>query len=59
MGFDPENPPPIPPAERMTPFRTIYVMFRSHVHMHIQSHYEPLLSISQPPLGAFSWQPQS
>jgi len=56
MGFDPENPPPIPDEDRLSPHRTIYLQLRERVFQHVRQQLEPVLALSEKPLGGFNWQ---
>lgn len=49
MEFDPSQPPPIPGAERSTPYRTIYLQFREIVGRHIASNADPVLGLYEAP----------
>ena len=57
MDFDPENPPAIAPAERFTPFHTVYLQFRDVISAHLTSGADPVLALSLAPRGAANWAP--
>lgn len=59
MGFDSENPPPIPNEDRLSPHRTIYLQLRQTIELHILQQANPILALSEKPVGAFDWQPSS
>ena len=59
MGFDPENPPPIPDEDRLSPHRMIYLQLRERIFQHVQQQLEPVLALSEKPLEGFDWQPSS
>jgi hypothetical protein len=59
IGFDPESPPPIPDEDRLSPHRTIYLQLREIIFVHMQQQLEPVLALSEKPLGGFDWQPSS
>ncbi|KAL3496438.1 hypothetical protein BJX62DRAFT_222109 [Aspergillus germanicus] len=56
--YDPQQPPPIAGDHVLTPFRTIYLELRSRIQVHIQAGSQPILQLSQPPIGAFNWDPR-
>jgi hypothetical protein len=56
--YDPQQPPPIASDHILTPFRTIYLELRSRIQTHIQGGLQPILQLSQPPTGAFDWDPR-
>jgi hypothetical protein len=59
MNFDPENPSPIPDEDRLSPHRTIYLQLRQRIELHILQQTDPILALSEKPVGAFDWQPSS
>jgi hypothetical protein len=59
MSFDSENPPPIPDEDRLSPHRTIYLQLRERIFQHVQQQLEPVLALSEKPLGGFNWQPST
>lgn len=58
LNFDPESPPSTAGDHILTPFRTIYLELRARTKTHIQQGFRPFLQLSQPPTGAFNWDPQ-
>jgi hypothetical protein len=59
MDFDPENPPPIPDKDWLSPHRTIYLQLRERIFQHVRQQLEPVLALSEKPLGGFNWRPSS
>ena len=59
MNFDPENPPPIPEEDRLSPHRTIYLQLRERIFQHVQQQLEPVLALSEKPYGGFNWRPSA
>jgi hypothetical protein len=59
MGFDPENSPPIPDEDRLSPHRTIYLQLRDRIFHHVRQQLEPVLALSEKPMGGFNWRPSS
>ncbi len=57
MGFDPENSPPIPDEDQLSPHHTIYLQLRERIFAHIQQQLEPVLALSEKPMGGFNWRP--
>lgn len=57
IGSDPEKPPAISPAERYTPFRTVYIRLREVISAHFTNGSDPKLALSLAPLGAANWTP--
>lgn len=49
MGFHPKCPPTIDPAERFTPFHTVYLQFRDVISAHLTNNADPVLALSEPP----------
>ncbi|KAL4962587.1 uncharacterized protein BDV14DRAFT_178267 [Aspergillus stella-maris] len=56
--FDPQQPPSAAGDHALTPFRTIYLDLRARIQAHIETGSQPILSLSQPPTGAFRWDPR-
>jgi hypothetical protein len=59
MGFDPENPPPIPDEDRLSPHCTIYLQLQEKISNHVRQQLEPVLALSEKPIGGFNWRPSS
>ena len=59
MGFDSENPPPIPDEDRLSPHRTVYLQLRERIFVHVRQQLEPVLALSEKLYGGFNWQPSS
>ncbi|KAL4744613.1 hypothetical protein BDW72DRAFT_80335 [Aspergillus terricola var. indicus] len=58
LGYDPQQPPEVMGDHILTPFRTIYLGLRARIQEHIDRGSQPILQISQPPTGAFDWDPR-
>ncbi|KAL4933488.1 uncharacterized protein BDV17DRAFT_252101, partial [Aspergillus undulatus] len=59
LDFDPRRPPESAGGEVFIPFRTVYLELRSRIKAHIQAGSTPNLGLSQRPIGAFDWNPES
>lgn len=57
LQFNPDNPPPIQPADEAVPFRTTYLQLRHILMTHIERYIEPFLALSTRPIGALNWEP--
>ncbi|KAI9375566.1 hypothetical protein BJX61DRAFT_531516 [Aspergillus egyptiacus] len=58
LQFDPDNPPPIQPADEAVPFRTTYLQLLHILITHIERQIQPFLALSTRPIGAFHWEPE-
>ncbi|KAJ0419230.1 hypothetical protein BJY00DRAFT_302339 [Aspergillus carlsbadensis] len=56
--YNPQQPPSVASNHVLTPFHIIYLELRSRIQTYIQAGSQPVLQLSQPPIGAFNWDPR-
>lgn len=56
FNFDPIH-PPTNTDDVMTPYRTVYLQFRTKVHEYVNNRIQPELELAVRPTGAHNWSP--